>query len=508
MAADVNRNTPGTQTGPQVIVQEETTEYTLLAELNSDETECIITCHKKDPPITLKADMLFNILIEAGIKSEFISLDAVNTFCVDLRDGKNPGRTVAARGYRPPPGTDGRIEIDVSTTTDEAHYVIDEQGRIDYRSRHAIANVSPGQKVAVIIPPQNGPPGSTVRGQMIPPRSGAPFDFHAGRGVLFEKDTGTVTVDTPGRLLLEGQTLSVTDEFVVAGDVNYGVGHIKFSGFVHIKGDVLDEFRVEATKGMQIDGVAGRCQLVAGGDIKIASMFGKGGGTIRCTGNLQANMLIGANVECRGNVKVNGEIRDSVIKALGSITAKVVCGGELVALRGVEANTIGAKCGTSTQIAAGQNFFDPDRLKSLQNQLLTVEKQIERTHQSIAALSRQLKDEDDTLNIRLKTRKQELNEFEMTQEIVTEELRFYQPGKAAEANPRINVIEIVYEGVNILVDDIGDEIHTHIQGPVSIIKNPFGSGLRKLSLTPLHISADKLIAEIAAREGKTSAPAV
>ena len=74
-------------------------------------------------------------------------------------------------------------------------------------------------------------------------------------------------------------------------------------------------------------------------------------------------------------------------------------------------------------------------------------------------------------------------------------------------NPRINVTDMLYEGVNILVDNVNDDIHTDIEGPVSIIRDPCGSGLKTLSLTPLQVTEKELLARLAEQEKKSKSPA-
>jgi uncharacterized protein (DUF342 family) len=423
--------------------------------------------------------------------------------CADLRAGTNPEKILVAKSYLPPPGPDGRIEISLSTTTDDAHYVIDEQGRIDFRSRHAIANVSPGQKVGILYPPEMGDPGTTVTAALIPPVLGKAFEFVGGFGIRLDDDGRTILADAPGRLIFDGKCLSVSDEFVVPGDVNYGVGHIEFSGFVHVKGDVLDEFNIKATKGIQIDGVTGACQLTAGGDINLLSVFGKGDSIIRCTGNLQANLLNGVTIECHGNVTVNGEIRDSTIRALGAVIAKTICGGETSALMGVEAKTIGAKCGTPSIISAGINFMDPERKSSLQVQLQTIKKAVSKAEDSITALSKQVeKTEIESVGIHLKARRKELRELLMTLEILEEELHFFQIEKELIPNPKINITGIMHDGVLLNLGKTKHEVKNEIIGPATLINNPLDTGFTTLPLSPLKELAETLQSDIVELHGQ------
>jgi hypothetical protein len=501
MTAEENTHNP--QNGRKLLARRETGAYTLVLELSPDETRCFVSCQPTNGSVSIRPRDFLKLLTEAGINKEFILLTAVVEYCISLKTGLTLEKTLVARSYEPQPGVDGSVVISVSTTTDGAHYTFDEQGKIDYRSRHAIANVASGQRVGTVNPPTAGPPGCTVTGIAIPPILGKPCEFIVGSGIHLEEAGEAIIVDAEGRLLFDGKTLSVTDELVVSNDVNYAVGHIEFSGFVHVKGDVLDEFNIKAAKGLQVDGVVGACQLVAGGDVKLVSMFGKGTGTIRCTGDLQANILSGVTVECHGDVKVSGEIRDSIIKALGTITAKIICGGENVALMGLEAKTIGAKCGTPSIIRAGVNFFDPARLRTLHNQLHTIEEKMQKIQESVTALSQHLeKTAVESVGIHLKARKKELRELTVTREILEEELRFFQLEQEQMPNAKINITGTIHEGVTLNLEHIENTVAKEIIGSLTIIKNPTDATLLQLPLSPLRIPAAVLAGEILAGRRK------
>ena len=303
-------------------------------------------------------------------------------------------------------------------------------------------------------------------------------------------------VEAAGRLLFDGTTLSVTDEFVVSRDVNYGVGHIEFAGFVHVRGDVLDGFNIKATKGIQVDGVVGSCKLVAGGDITLNSMFGKGVGIIKSTGNLTVKILSGVNVECQGNVAIGKEVRDSLIKSLGTVTADTICGGEYMARMGLAAKTIGAKCGKPSRISTGTSFFSEERLHELQREFRSVTAAVQRTKESIEALSRQMeKTTVESVGIRLKTQKRELEELFMAHEILEEELRLYQLETELPANPKINILSMLHEGVIIDFGEMEKKIVDDIAGPTSIIKYSSGEGFRKMPLSPLKVLVETMMAK-------------
>ena len=474
----------------------ETSEYSLSIEFIPDGTKCFLNCKLRVSRVDLEPAQVLSLLDSIGIVREFIESDKLDQFCLSLAKGANPGRVQVAAGMLPTRGTDGWVEITVSTSEDASNYVIDERGRIDFRSRRSFTNVIPGQSVGTIHPPGIGKAGMTVTGQEIPPLLGHRFKFRAGPGVRIDEGNMRIMVEAAGRLLFDGTTLSVTDEFVVSRDVNYGVGHIEFAGFVHVRGDVLDGFNIKATKGIQVDGVVGSCKLVAGGDITLNSMFGKGVGIIKSTGNLTVKILSGVNVECQGNVAIGKEVRDSLIKSLGTVTADTICGGEYMARMGLAAKTIGAKCGKPSRISTGTSFFSEERLHELQREFRSVTAAVQRTKESIEALSRQMeKTTVESVGIRLKTQKRELEELFMAHEILEEELRLYQLETELPANPKINILSMLHEGVIIDFGEMEKKIVDDIAGPTSIIKYSSGEGFRKMPLSPLKVLVETMMAK-------------
>jgi hypothetical protein len=79
---------------------------------------------------------------------------------------------------------------------------------------------------------------------------------------------------------------------------------------------------------------------------------------------------------------------------------------------------------------------------------------------------------------------------------VVDDLRTFAADEHPTANPKINVLGALKEGVSITLGETSEEITTEISGPVSIIGNPQMGGLHYLTYSPLKVSAESLEGEV------------
>ena len=136
-----------------LLVERDHEEFSYHFELENGESECWIVFTKKVPEATITPDEISLALTEAGVSKKYIDKHTIEIFCDMLTRGESTDKTVVAKGEAMEIGDDGWLELLVSPSSDEARYETDDMGKIDYRSRHAIANVKVDQDVAEIHPP-------------------------------------------------------------------------------------------------------------------------------------------------------------------------------------------------------------------------------------------------------------------------------------------------------------------------------------------------------------------
>jgi uncharacterized protein (DUF342 family) len=363
--------------------------YQLSLEAHNSELECRATISVNDADNSISPTELISILRKHEI-TKTIDLEQVALFCSEAAQGRNLENFLLASGLEPTHGKDGWFELIVTTGKEKTDLVEDATGRVDFKSVQSFSNVEPGQQVGNIYLPTEGTPGETITGELVPAKPGKPSGVIAAVGVRINDDGTQAIAELAGRTIFENNILSIAEEFVVNGNVDLSIGHISFNGFVDIKGDVLDDFNITATKGINITGAVGLCQINSGGPVTIGTMAGMGTGKIICKGNLQVRYLNQVTVECRGDVNISHELRNSVIKATGSINIPkgTATGGELIALEGVEAKILGARAGAKTSVTSGVYFPETERLQYLRNQLKNLVDQIKRIGSTLTALNK------------------------------------------------------------------------------------------------------------------------
>ncbi len=509
------------QQDPDLLAVSETESYRLTLRFAREQMECIATIELtslESPPSSESAQAVGATLLNpSGLMAllrqhnitDTTDKAAVNSFCSSLDLGQVPPPTVVACGIEPQPGTDGWFELLVKVSGEDHEFVPDEKGRIDLKRLNAYTEIESEQKLGVIHPPEPGISGCTVQGHIVAAPAGKPRNIIAGEGVLF-KYNGRIAFSTcSGRAIIEKDRLSVVDQLVIPGNVDVSIGDIDFNGFVEIKGDVPDDFDVRSTKGIKIGGHVGACHIESRGSIDIGAMAGREIGHIFCQGNLRAKYLNQVTVLCYGDVDIASEIRYSRIKATGHVQVErgFIIGGEVVALKGISAATIGAEAANRTLITAGVYFPDAERFAYLEKELITNKLQIKSISAAIQPLVQHLRKDSPYLKsarVRLQVLNDQLDRLYLQKTAFQAELAASMPQCPAGMNPKINVYKRLKEGVVVSLGGTREQISMDRTGPFSLIENTREGGLRYLSLTSLPVTAMEIEDQLLQAEEQNS----
>lgn len=390
--------------------------------------------------------------------------------------GKQINDCIIARGTAMIPGDNGTIQLAVSDALAEEPQAgettgLPDNGQIDLRHVQSFLNVANGQQIGTILAPGHGSPGKTVRGYAIPAQPGFPLELELVKNVRLGDDGISLYAEADGRLYWHGKELSVEDVYIIKGDVDFKVGNIVYNGYLDIKGDVLDGFTVQASKGIKIQGNIGVCDISSEGDISFCGMNGQGKGSITCGGQVIANFIHDAQVDAEGDVLVETEIRNSFIRSNGCIKINkgILAGGESVALAGIESNIIGTVSSQRTRLIAGICHRDLLELNQLFNELKEL----------VARFS-------------APARTMDAKEFGQIRADITRRIQEVRERHYPSKNAKINIKKRLHEGVNLTIGQMSEDIREGRDGPVSIIENSLEGGFRYLGLTDLSVKADDI----------------
>lgn len=445
--------------------------YTLTLVISPDSLSCGAVYQPSSNGAPLTNDELRGFLSQSKIV-EGLMEDAIASLLVAAAEGKTFNEACIARGLEMIPGEDGRIELVVSDAledqADEENETNADDEKIDLRHVQSFLNVTADQLVGKILPPGRGTPGKNVHGRIIQPKSGAPFTLQLEKNIRLGDDGASLYTETDGRLCIKGNEISVENTYAVKGDVDFKVGNIVFNGFLEIKGDVLDGFRVSATKGISIQGNIGVCDVSSDGDISFCGVSGQGKGTIKCGGMIKCNFISDAHVDCEGDIIAETEIRTSYIHCNGEIRVNkgILAGGEYIALGGIESNILGTVSSLKTRVVAGICQRDLLELNDLFNKLKELIEDFKKTGGGISP-----------------------EEFTTSRAEITARIQEVRTRDYPRRNPKINVKKKLHDGVTITIGNLSEDVREGKDGPFTMIENTIEGGFRYIGLTDLSVKA-------------------
>jgi len=430
---------------------------------------------------------------------------AVAALCGSLPGGTPPEGIVIARGTPPIPGRESTVDLAVRFDTGVASYAVKADGSVDFHNRTDYDTVEEGQEIGVFHPAQGGTPGMTVTGREVPPPRQGNADVALGRGVRLDPADGKIYAAAAGRVVFVKNIVSVEEEYIVKGDVDFEVGNIHIPGYVVIGGDVLDNFSVTGGKGIKVGGTVGAASLQSEGDITLAGASGKVKGKIACGGTLRAGFLSEVDVECGGNVIVEFEIRNATIRSGGSILIPngTIAGGECIARNGIEAGTVGSLMGVRTKLSSGVDYRQRGRVNIFKGKMRIIDAEIRKIETAIGPM----RPGDDAFKALPEPRQEALSKLVETLESLRSDRRTLD-GKidairsemVSSSNPMINIRGKIMESTTIALGNATDQINEELKGPLSIIENTREEMLRILPLHPLSVNACDIEARILREE--------
>jgi uncharacterized protein (DUF342 family) len=338
-----------------------------------------------------------------------------------------------------------------------------------------------GQPLARKILAEEGTPGKTVTGKMIPAKSGKDIVMQVGNNVHLGDDGITVVADINGQVILNGGKVNVEPVYVVDGDVNLKTGNIIFLGTVLINGSVEDGFSVKAAGNIEVHGVVSKAELDAEGDIIIhQGINGKGSGIIRAGRSIWARFIENAYVEAGNMVVASDGIINSQVDAFKSIICQGkrahIMGGRLRACEEINAKVLGnPTSGTETICEVG---FDPkskEELDKYTEQKEDIDKELEDTKLNIQTLinikkqRKSLPEEKEAQLQELSNRRQIL--LEDSRRIAENIQKVNEHLASLQVRGRVSASSKVYPGVRIIIRDAKDDVRTEYRAVTFILEN-------------------------------------
>jgi len=337
-------------------------------EISEDKTKAYITVAQPLENVEFSGEDLVRFLKEKEITCGIRENEIEEIF----QFSKFGKKILIAEGTPVVHGIDGEVKYYFET---QIKPKMDEKGNLDYKSLTLIQNVRKEQKLAELIPPVPGSEGCTVFGEKIRPKEGVSAVLPTGKNVtIYPENQNLLIAEIDGHVKLKGKKIDVEPVFIVKDDVDFSTGNIEFIGSVIVKGDVQSGFTIKADADVEVSGVVEDAIIEAGGDVLLKGGFiGKGEGRITAKGKVIAQFCDDQTIISEGNVEINDYIMNSHIETKNMVIVTeqtgLIVGGEIFALRGIEAKTIGNDNYVPTELYVGIDKETIEQIKELKEQL-------------------------------------------------------------------------------------------------------------------------------------------
>ena len=299
---------------------------------------------------------LYDALQEAGV-----CFGIWNDVIYQISEYKTLNKWVTvAKGEQPGEGKDGYVVCHFNKDGTKAKLKEDLSGRVNIKDMNLIQNVTAGDVLCELIPPETGKRGTTVKGEEIPGKVGYPAKLPSGKGIEVSPDGNKLLAAIDGMVVWSDTEVNVEPVYVV-DKVDSSTGNIRFNGSVVVNGEVGDGYEVHALEDVTVAMSVGRVTITAGGNIRIAGgILGQEKAQVTAQGSIHVKFVQDAHVRARKEIVVDDYIRNSEITAGGPVVVRSpngwITGSSVSSESWIYCHTIGHEANpVSTRLIIGHN---------------------------------------------------------------------------------------------------------------------------------------------------------
>lgn len=444
------------------------------------------------PPLgeakTYTYEEIKQFITEEGVN---VNLDeqAVKDCYARFADSEIVINALIAQGIEPTDGHNAEIIIHFSVPENRPKVV---DGKSDFKNIDNIIMVKKGDLLLTKKLATSGSKGITVRGEEVSPIQGKDITILLGDGATVDEKGISFTATLDGYVDYNGKKLTVSPLYEVKGDVDYSTGNIKFNGSVHIRGDVLPGFKVEADKHILVDGICQDCELIARENVILRTgIKGSGGGTIIAGGSVIVGYCEKSKIQAKENIEIKKYAFNCDIMAGNRVEALagegIIAGGSISAFQEITAKQMGTMGNSAFSVAVGSRYYIEHELGRLRKEKIKIgetllqvdvalsrfdlEQEKIRNHPKIKKMV-EVKTKLDTLIKELDEREQKLN--------IENKAR----------SPRIKVKGRVFEGLTVSFYGVNTTIKEQLESIVFYYDDKFGEvswvSMKNISSIELH----------------------
>jgi uncharacterized protein (DUF342 family) len=380
-----------------------------------------------------------------------------------------------ATGQEARPGRNAVITLQFSTEKKEKKTNIGKDGKVDYKNVDNIVRVKKGDVLITKRPATEGVRGLTVKNTEIIPPVGKDIEIFLGEGVMLNS-VGTQYIATnDGYVEFNNNVLAVHQVLFVHGNVDYSSGNIKFNGTVHVKGDILPGFRVEASKDIIVDGVCSDCEVIAHKNLylKLGIKSSKKN-LFRAGEDAVIGYCENATVFAKRNIIIKRYSYGSELTAGNRIEATqadgIIAGGYIKAFAEVAAKQLGTEGNSKFTVEVGTKYYVDQAIARLRKEKARLIETLDQVNAALKKVDLQLPAvaENKAVKKLLEIRE---NLQTIIKDMHNKEDELMDGSKAKQ--PKIKVKGRTYEGVTIMIFNCGSTVRQFMENSVFYLNEKY-----------------------------------
>ncbi len=374
-------------------------------------------------------------------------------------------------GKRPIPPKEAEI-----LWTDEffkTGFVVDPAtGAVDYRKRAGRQSVGEGEHLATMIPAQPGEDGYDVYGKTVPAPKPKPFRVRAGANVRYDEEENKYYATKDGRIRFAGNVLAVDDVYTITGSVDLKTGNIKHPGALVISKNIEPEFSVEALGDIEVNGYVQNAAVSTKGSLIVhGGITGGPKSRIKVEGSVQAKFLQSVEIEAGGDVIIEHEIDQCVIKSRGAVKVPHgrIVGGVITALGGIETGQVGSEAYIRSELTAGEDYTLKAFVTAKEADLETRRKSLAKIAERLAPLKERSKSLPPKLREMATVLLNEATAINEAIRQIDEELEKAREDSRARTLKEIIIHKEIFPDALFTLPPLNLPIKTRVTGPIKIV---------------------------------------
>ena len=285
--------------------------------------------------------------------------------------------SVFVEGRKPIDGNVQKVILDYDFTIDSGKE--SESGAIDFKERGFIHNIDAGIQIAHFMEEKPSIDGLDIYDVLMEAHHDDDPCYKLGKNITVDPDGKTIRSGIRGILSNHNNTLSVST-VVEIDKVDLSTGNIEVNGSLIIKDNIEPGFIIKTEGDILVRGNIEDAEIDCAGNLIVSGgIIGGPNSKINVNGKICSQFIRNANIICKGDLiaqqLVNAEIacNDRVVVLEGK---GVIIGGNVKALNGVWAKSIGSMSESKTTITVGRDAEADAEFKNIVSTVKTNREEI------------------------------------------------------------------------------------------------------------------------------------